>query len=1097
MFITKSFKALARYFVLLSLLAGGASAQAAALDVGTGATVNLSADYTLDTSFTIGANGILNLNGFNLDASAGAVTLSNDGIINLYSRYSETFTNVTMDFDSGTFVYLGNENGNGDDLFIHDFGATDFYNLTINLTDTNENIVLLDPLVVVNNFTLDAGNFATNSQDFTTANLNINGGGFNVGFFSGAMDVNGDVTLTAGSLGATTAMMTVAGHWNNTGTSFYHNSGTVVFDGPSVSVHNVTTSGFAFNNLTLEVGSVIQLQDALYVENHLLIEGSFNNSTNSLIDIKGNWTNSTGLFNGAGQVHFTGAGTQVITTNTNGGFPLVTASGTGTVSLNSDVVMVQLTQTNGVFESNDFAIDSVLGLTFDSAAILGSSVITGDVTLNATAEFETTAFDPAETVTVNGAVTIDGNLLISVTTDAAPGTYTLIDNDGSDAIAGEFTGLAEGTVIDQGTGKLRISYIGGDGNDVVLYSCNAGEYSDSSGCYTCTAGSYCPDTASIISCAPGTYQDLTGQTSCNNAEIGKFVALSGAAEATLCPPGTYQDLAGQTSCKAAEIGKFVNIAGATSSTACSPGYYQDQAGQISCLIAPTGSYVDLTGAASPTLCPAGQYQSLIGQISAAACIDSPAGSYVANEGSASAISCALGTYQDLPGQTSCKVAELGKFVSTTGAISQTACSPGRYQDQTGQISCLIAPTGSYVALSGAVAPTMCSVGEYQSLTGQTSCLQADAGYFVDVTAASAQTACPLGTYQALSGQADCTIASAGYFVDTTTAIAQTACGIGFYQPLTGQTMCIAALNGYYVDVTAASSATQCPAGTTSPAGSTSASDCFSAPILSLADSSIDFGNVTIGNMPEHNLVLSNIGGETLNVSNIEISGANASSFALGIGDTGNGGCDSLAPVITSNSDCYVVVTFNPATEGSFSADLTITSDDLTSPEVVTLTATATVEQLAIISASSTAINFTQSGTQTVTITNNGNINLVIGDIAQLETLEAPYSISADNCSGNAITSGGNCTVDITFAPELLALLAPFGSGLLLIGVVSAFGQRQSTKVKTIYIVTAALLFIYSCSSDNSPDTTIYQDSFDIPSNDSKTPSLIITLDGES
>jgi len=46
--------------------------------------------------------------------------------------------------------------------------------------------------------------------------------------------------------------------------------------------------------------------------------------------------------------------------------------------------------------------------------------------------------------------------------------FTIIDNDGSDAISSTFNGLAQGATITVGSYKFTISYTGGDGNDVVL-----------------------------------------------------------------------------------------------------------------------------------------------------------------------------------------------------------------------------------------------------------------------------------------------------------------------------------------------------------------------------------------------------------------------------------------------------------------------------------------------------------------------------------------------------------------------------------------------------------------------------------------------------
>jgi hypothetical protein len=50
-------------------------------------------------------------------------------------------------------------------------------------------------------------------------------------------------------------------------------------------------------------------------------------------------------------------------------------------------------------------------------------------------------------------------------------TFTIINNDGTDAIVGTFAGLAEGAIIEgflESELDAKISYVGGDGNDVVL-----------------------------------------------------------------------------------------------------------------------------------------------------------------------------------------------------------------------------------------------------------------------------------------------------------------------------------------------------------------------------------------------------------------------------------------------------------------------------------------------------------------------------------------------------------------------------------------------------------------------------------------------------
>ncbi len=80
-----------------------------------------------------------------------------------------------------------------------------------------------------------------------------------------------------------------------------------------------------------------------------------------------------------------------------------------------------------------------------------------------------TAGSGYDQVVVNGGVTLSGTLTTAVNfTPVVGSTYTLIDNDGTDAVRGVFSGLAEGATFTSGAATFRISYRGGTGNDVVL-----------------------------------------------------------------------------------------------------------------------------------------------------------------------------------------------------------------------------------------------------------------------------------------------------------------------------------------------------------------------------------------------------------------------------------------------------------------------------------------------------------------------------------------------------------------------------------------------------------------------------------------------------
>lgn len=82
-----------------------------------------------------------------------------------------------------------------------------------------------------------------------------------------------------------------------------------------------------------------------------------------------------------------------------------------------------------------------------------------------------------EQLNVNGSVNLNGATLVTSGTHVpAPGqTFMIINNDGVDAVTGTFSGLAEGSYVTAFLGSnypAQISYVGGDGNDVVLTVAN-------------------------------------------------------------------------------------------------------------------------------------------------------------------------------------------------------------------------------------------------------------------------------------------------------------------------------------------------------------------------------------------------------------------------------------------------------------------------------------------------------------------------------------------------------------------------------------------------------------------------------------------------
>ncbi len=108
------------------------------------------------------------------------------------------------------------------------------------------------------------------------------------------------------------------------------------------------------------------------------------------------------------------------------------------------------------------------------------------------------------------------------------------------------------------------------------------------------------------------------------------------------------------------------------------------------------------------------------------------------------------------------------------------------------------------------------------------------------------------------------------------------------------------------------------------------------PVASPSASSLDFGTAYVGLVPgARTLTITNNGNDTLQLSNFNISGSNASEFSIY-----SNYCTSS---VNSGSNCSIILKFTPADVGTRSATLNITSNDPDRNAIaVTLTGTGAV-----------------------------------------------------------------------------------------------------------------------------------------------------------
>jgi uncharacterized delta-60 repeat protein len=186
----------------------------------------------------------------------------------------------------------------------------------------------------------------------------------------------------------------------------------------------------------------------------------------------------TGIVSGSGSLSKTGTGRMFL--NGNNTYTGITSVASGILNIlgvqpNS---AVSLTGGTLVAAKTVGAITATGGTLSPSLSTPSSSVIlnvNGNLNLASTTLLidlnGATVGTQYDQLNVTGAVNLSGttlNVAVGSSFTPAPGdTFIILNNDGTDAVSGTFAGLPDGTAITS-TG-LVISYLGGDGNDVVLH----------------------------------------------------------------------------------------------------------------------------------------------------------------------------------------------------------------------------------------------------------------------------------------------------------------------------------------------------------------------------------------------------------------------------------------------------------------------------------------------------------------------------------------------------------------------------------------------------------------------------------------------------
>ena len=341
----------------------------------------------------------------------------------------------------------------------------------------------------------------------------------------------GAVTLTAGANngsttfsgiiqnGSGTVALTKGGTGTMTLSSANTYSGATTVSAGVLDVQNNSSLGTTVGATTVTGGAALQLDGSgLVVAEPVTLNGTGIAAGGALRQVANSNTWSGAITLGSASRINAAAGTLAVTGGiTNGGFLLtvggagnttisstaisgtggLTKDGTGTLTLSaSNTYTGATTVTAGTLLVNGSQSSSAVSLnggTLGGTGTVGAITSTGSggsvtpgvgVGILSSGNVNWTSGSPGFAVQLNGTTAGTGYDQLNVTGSVNLGSatlsgtlgfsppngtsFTIINNDGGDAVIGTFAGLPEGSTVVLSGQSLQISYVGGTGNDVVL-----------------------------------------------------------------------------------------------------------------------------------------------------------------------------------------------------------------------------------------------------------------------------------------------------------------------------------------------------------------------------------------------------------------------------------------------------------------------------------------------------------------------------------------------------------------------------------------------------------------------------------------------------
>jgi autotransporter-associated beta strand protein len=344
-------------------------------------------------------------------------------------------------FTSSGYTLTGNAIVALDGLDASQSNGTNVCNLAISLSS---------------NSTYTAGPSGT--QFTLGGNVTIGTSSLTIGGSGGAVEIDGVLSGAGGLTIADTGTVTLA-----TGSTTTDTIGMLTFAGGSVA----TGAG------TLQVSGVTATSTASIGGNLAMgaAKTSWNVASNVVLTVSADVSGSAALVTtGPGTLVLDDTNTYANGTTVNKGTLIVNGSVLNTVTVNKSGTLAGSGSTGPiVVNAGGTVAPGTPGGATGTLSVGNTQLKPGSsFTVDLAGDAAGTGYDQ---LIVSGTVNLSGaKLHVSVSgfTPALGQSFEIVSNDGTGQVVGTFSGLAEGAKLKVGGMTFQISYVGGDGNDVVL-----------------------------------------------------------------------------------------------------------------------------------------------------------------------------------------------------------------------------------------------------------------------------------------------------------------------------------------------------------------------------------------------------------------------------------------------------------------------------------------------------------------------------------------------------------------------------------------------------------------------------------------------------